>query len=143
MNWSAVLVRVALGGSLALCIALQTGAFATGAERTAVAHVSIRHSRFVPARISVPAGTTVRFVITNLDPIDHEFLVGGPSVQAAHERGTEPAHGDRPGELSLAPGQTKTTTYRFPESTGDVAYACHLPGHLAYGMTGIARVRPD
>lgn len=143
MKWSGVLVRLALGGTLASGIALQTGAVATGAERTAVAHISIRHSRFVPARITVPAGTTVRFVITNLDPIDHEFLLGGASVQAAHERGTELAHGDRPGEVSLAPGQTKSTTYRFPDSTGAVAYSCHLPGHLAYGMTGIARVRPD
>lgn len=132
-----VAVALALGSGLAV----HTGIVGASGDDVAVARVAIRHSRFVPARIDVPAGTTVRFVVTNLDPIEHEFLLGGPDVQAAHEKGTEAAHGDRPGELSLAPGETKATTYRFPEALGDIAYSCHLPGHLAYGMTGVAHVR--
>ena len=124
---------------LAAALAFQAGM--VGADDVAVAHVRMRHSQFEPATFAVAPGTTVKFVVTNVDPIDHEFLLGGPEVQAAHELGTEPAHGDRPGELSLAPGETKTTTFRFPEVAGPVVFACHLPGHFAYGMKGVVLVR--
>ena len=33
------------------------------------------------------------------------------------------------------------TFYEFDEP-GTVVYACHLPGHVAYGMTGIIEVVP-
>jgi uncharacterized cupredoxin-like copper-binding protein len=37
--------------------------------------------------------------------------------------------------VSVAPGDTAETTYRFPEP-GTVEMACHLPRHLTYGMRG-------
>lgn len=97
--------------------------------------LTIRHSRFVPAAISVPAGTEVRFVVDNTDPIAHELIVGGPAVQAAHETGTDTVHGGVPGELSIAAGEKGSTTYVF-DTPGKVLMGCHLPRHWDYGMRG-------
>ena len=101
----------------------------------------LRHSRFVPEELTVQAGTTVRFTIRNLDPIDHEFLLGDQAVQDAHERGTEAVHGERPGEVSVRAGETATTTYIFDEP-GVVLLGCHLPRHWDYGMQGRVLVLP-
>ena len=84
-------------------------------------------------------GTLVRFVVTNLDPIHHEFIVGGPAVHAEHESGHEPFHPPVPGEVAVDPGETGLTTYRF-DRPGNVLFACHLPGHFAFGMRGEVKV---
>ena len=99
----------------------------------------MRHSRFLPARFTVPRGTTVRFVITNTDPIDHEFILGDEPVQRRHETGTEPAHGHVPGEVSVPAGTRAETTYTFSR-TGVLLIGCHAPGHYDYGMRGRVRV---
>jgi uncharacterized cupredoxin-like copper-binding protein len=85
----------------------------------------------------VAPGETVRFVVTNTDPIDHEFLVGDAQMQRIHEKGTEAAHGARPGEISVPAGQTVETTFTFPDQLAPGwEFACHLPGHYDYGMHG-------
>jgi uncharacterized cupredoxin-like copper-binding protein len=98
-------------------------------------HVKLRFSRFVPDSFEFPAGTTVTFVVENRDPIDHEFLIGDAEVQDAHEEGTEPHHGAKPGEISVPAGETRTTTYTF-EEPGKLLIGCHLPTHWDYGMRG-------
>jgi uncharacterized cupredoxin-like copper-binding protein len=85
--------------------------------------------------------TEVRFVVVNHDPINHELIVGAAEVHDRHEHGTEPAHDPRPGEVSVAPDARASTTFWFHEE-GTVLYACHLPGHLAYGMHGQVVVVP-
>jgi uncharacterized cupredoxin-like copper-binding protein len=97
--------------------------------------LEIRHSRFSTGTIEVEAGSTVRFVIANTDPIAHEFILGDQAVQDRHENGNEPRHGARPGEVSVPAGETHATTYTF-QGPGTLIFACHLPGHLAYGMRG-------
>jgi uncharacterized cupredoxin-like copper-binding protein len=97
--------------------------------------VTIRDSRFIPDHFEFAAGTTVTFVVENTDPIDHEFLIGDEEVQQAHEEGTEPHHGAKPGEISIPIGETRTTTYTFDES-GTLLIGCHLPTHYDYGMKG-------
>jgi len=101
-----------------------------------VVHIRIHFSRFEPGAIDVEPGQTVRFVVQNTDPIDHEFIVGDERVQAAHETGTEAHHEPRPGELSVPAGQTIVTTVTFPARAGELLFGCHLPGHYAYGMRG-------
>jgi uncharacterized cupredoxin-like copper-binding protein len=101
----------------------------------------ITHSHFSLAHLDVEAGTTVRFVVTNTDPIGHELIVGGPAVHERHERGHEASHPPVPGEVSVPPLATSETTYRF-DAPGTVVFACHLPGHLAYGMRGEVDVHP-
>lgn len=97
--------------------------------------VGIEHSRFAVKPVRVRQGTLVRFVVTNHDPINHEFVVGDASVHAQHVRGTESSHPPVPGEVSVGSGERGVTFMRFDE-VGAVEYACHLPGHLAYGMVG-------
>jgi uncharacterized cupredoxin-like copper-binding protein len=95
--------------------------------------VTIHFSRFEPASFHFTKGETVTFIVHNLDPIDHEFLIGDEAVQALHEAGTEAHHGAKPGEISVPARSTQSTTYTFSEAT-PLIVGCHLPGHYAYGM---------
>jgi len=54
--------------------------------------------------------------------------------------GTEAHHADRLGEVSVAPGATAVTTYRFGPAGGRLLFGCDLRGHWAYGMQGTTRV---
>lgn len=119
------------------CLAAVAGIACGRAEAgTRVVTVTIEHSRFDPASISVEPGSTVRFVVHNGDPIAHEFLIGDAAAQRRHEDGTEPEHGLRPGELSIPAGETRITTYTFPPQPGSLIVGCHLPTHYDYGMRG-------
>ena len=130
----AVVAVLALAGGLAL--------LRGGGEATPTVVVTMHHSRFQPEVVRVAPGTTVRFLLRNTDPIDHEFILGDDAVQRRHEQGREREHhGGVPGEVSVAAGGEAATTYTF--RTGGPAsleFACHLPGHYAYGMRGVALV---
>jgi uncharacterized cupredoxin-like copper-binding protein len=102
--------------------------------------ITIHFSRFDPGSIVATPGETVRFVIRNTDPIDHEFILGDDRVQQIHELGTEAVHPPKPGEVSVPAGATVETTYTFG-GPGALTFACHLPGHFAYGMHGTVTVR--
>jgi uncharacterized cupredoxin-like copper-binding protein len=106
--------------------------------------VTIHHSAFSPNRVTVRPGETVSFVLRNTDPIDHEFILGNEAVQQRHEEGTEAHHGAIPGEISVPAGGKASTTYTFTLRR-PLEYACHLPGHYAYGMRGLVVVHsgPD
>jgi uncharacterized cupredoxin-like copper-binding protein len=140
---------VALAGSAGVAAAASGGGPGEGGHddpatgpATVTVTLTARHSRFTPPAVTVPAGTTVRFVVRNLDPIDHELIVGGPEVHRHHATGRDTHHhGDVPGEISVPAGETASTTWTAPAS-GDTAFACHLPGHLAHGMAGVVRVSP-
>jgi uncharacterized cupredoxin-like copper-binding protein len=134
-------VRAALAAVLAAVIALglvgcnddpAEGALGPG---TVTVDIEIHHSRFTPAQLEVVEGTTVRFVVRNTDPIDHELIVGSAAVHRRHELGTEPYHPPKPGEVSVLAGTTAETSYHF-HTAGTVVMACHLPRHFAYGMRG-------
>jgi uncharacterized cupredoxin-like copper-binding protein len=113
---------------------------ALGPGRASVV-LDIHHSAFSEERIAVRAGTLVRFLVRNDDPIHHELVVGPPEVHAAHAEGTEPFHPPVPGEVSVGPNASGSTVYWFDEP-GTVTFACHLPGHVAYGMVGEVEVVP-
>jgi uncharacterized cupredoxin-like copper-binding protein len=119
-----------------LALALAPGCvYGASAGDDAVA-VGIQHSRFTPAKFSFKAGETVRFVLHNDDPIDHEFILGDVAVQKRHEVGRDRHHhGEVPGEVSVPAGETRSTTYTFSEP-GTLIIGCHLPGHFAHGMRG-------
>ena len=140
-------VGVALGASVAVPVVGHAAALTSAAPPTAVGpgvvtvQVHIRHSTFELDAPRVRVGTIVRFVVHNDDPIDHELVVGDAVVHLRHERGTDASHPPVPGEVSVAPGRTALTFYEFDQA-GSVAYACHLPGHLSYGMVGAIEVVP-
>lgn len=135
----------ALGVAAATAVVAAVGVAAVSARaeagddrRPTTVVLTIRHSRFEPAVVTVRQGATVRFVVRNTDPIDHELIVGDESVQQAHERGTDALHRG-PGAVSVAPRSEDSTDYTFG-GAGSVPFACHLPGHWAYGMAGVVRV---
>ncbi len=101
--------------------------------------VSIHYSEFSISTLKVHAGSTVRFLVRNNDPIAHEFIVGDAAVHARHQRGTHPAHPPVPGEVSVGARQLGETFYRF-DRPGKYLFACHLPGHFAFGMRGWVQV---
>jgi uncharacterized cupredoxin-like copper-binding protein len=129
-----------------LLVLLVVGASAASGDAAArptdgVVQVSIHYSRFDPDEIRVEPGETVRFVIRNTDPIDHEFILGDAEVQRVHEDGTEAHHTPRPGEVSVPAGSTVETTFTFPETgTGSLIFGCHLPGHYDFGMHGTVTI---
>jgi uncharacterized cupredoxin-like copper-binding protein len=122
--------------SLVALAAACAPASATPSVRTV--RVAIHYSAFSLASIDVDPGETVRFVVSNADPIDHEFIIGDEAVQIAHERGTEAVHPPRPGEITVPAGEMIETTYTF--GARDLIFGCHLPGHYAYGMAGAISV---
>jgi uncharacterized cupredoxin-like copper-binding protein len=141
-SWQLAVVAVACVAA-PLVAARATGVGRTGDEPDRTVVVTMHHSRFEPASIRVDPGQRVRFVLRNTDPIDHEFILGDAAVQRRHEQGRQRHHhGDVPGERSVPAGQEAATTYRFPTRLdGQVLeFACHLPGHYAYGMHGTVRV---
>ncbi len=97
--------------------------------------VGIRHSHFSFSTLHVRPGTLVKFLVHNDDPIAHEFIVGDAAVHRRHQQGNEAAHPPVPGEVSVKALDIGETFYRF-EAPGRYEFACHLPGHLAYGMRG-------
>lgn len=140
-----VLAALGVGVGFAVTVPVSGAAGGPSVPRPQKSHLTVhltaQHSRFTPASVKVPPGTTVRFVIRNLDPIDHELIVGGPEVQARHEAGRDAGHlGQEPGAVSVAAGTTATTTWTAPQVLGPVTFACHLPGHFAYGMVGVVNV---
>jgi uncharacterized cupredoxin-like copper-binding protein len=136
-------LRLALvAGMLGLSAALLAGGLAAGRTppvSVRTVHVGIHFSTFEPDRIEAAAGETLRLVIHNADPIDHEFILGDDLLQQIHERGTEAVHPPKAGEVSIPAGATAITTYTFGRP-GDLTFACHLPGHLTYGMHGTVTV---
>jgi len=121
---------------VAVAAAACSQAAAAPAERTV--RIRIHYSAYSLGHLDVSPGETVRFVVTNTDPIDHEFIVGDESVQVAHELGTEAYHPPRPGEITIRADETVETTYTFGDR--DLLFGCHLPGHYVYGMRGTISV---
>ena len=134
MRISRAVGAIGLGLAAALGAAVVTGAVGHEDEPLVVP-IEIHYSRFGPDAIRVPAGRPIEFVITNGDPIDHEWIVGDAAVHQRHRTGTEPYHAARPTEVSIDSGDSVRTTVTFATS-GTLTFVCHLPGHEAYGMSG-------
>lgn len=139
-----------LGAALGATAVVATTGYAvdaSGSEREALGpgvvtvEVGIDQSAFDIGSLRVREGTLVQFVVQNDDPIDHELVVGDGDVHRRHANGSERRHPPLPGEVSIAPGDTAMTFYEFTE-VGSIVYACHLPGHVAYGMEGTIEVVP-
>ncbi len=138
MRWRPVLALMS-AAALAGCAAPARSEPRPGPGGARTIMLTAHWSRFDSSHLAVPVGTTVRFVVHNDDPVPHELIVGDQAVQDHHEKGTEAHHGERPGEVSVPAGATAETIYHF-DRPGTVLFACHLPGHWAYGMRGTIAV---
>jgi uncharacterized cupredoxin-like copper-binding protein len=136
--------RAIAGLGLGVAIAVLTGVLAGTVARSrdpVVVPITIHYSHYAPAAVSVPVGRPVTFVITNTDPIDHEWIVGDAATHERHRTGTEPVHGARPTEVTIPALSERRTTVIFA-TPGTQEFICHLPGHEAYGMVGTVTVTP-
>src|SRR5207249_6681402 len=100
--------------------------------------------RFAPSVLSVHAGETVAFDISNPSALPHEFTIGDQSVQLQHEQemgsGNSMTIGhDAAFSVDVAAGQTARLVYTF-EQPGTLLFGCHVPGHYAAGMFGTITV---
>jgi uncharacterized cupredoxin-like copper-binding protein len=139
---------VTLGVAVGVAVLVTATGYAVEAAGTAdeplgpgvvTLEVGIDQSRFEIGALQVREGTIVELVVRNDDPIDHELVIGDAAVHRRHADGTERRHPPVPGEVSVAPGDTAKTFYEL-DQVGTVVYACHLPGHVAYGMQGTIEV---
>jgi uncharacterized cupredoxin-like copper-binding protein len=111
-------------------------------EVTRTVTVVMQNSRFTPAAIDVKRGETVRFRITNHDPIAHEFVLGDSAEQAEHEKEMASMPGmpmDDPNGVTVAAGKAVVFIWTFTRA-GELQYACHLPGHYDHGMFGTLNI---
>ena len=111
---------------------------AGAAERT-VEVTALDTMTFEPSSISVSAGATVTFVVTNTGRTVHEFTLGNPAMQREHAEMMDhiPAgmgH-DTPNSITLQPGETRELTWRFGDSS-TLEFACHQEDHYEAGMRG-------
>jgi len=136
--------RLAFGaGLVAVVVAAGAAAVALAARpgttpQTAIT-IEIKYSHFNPSAISVPVGVPVTITLVNDDPIDHEWIIGDDAVQQRHRTGTELLHPVRPTEQVIPALSTRVTTITF-DHPATWKYICHLPGHEAYGMVGVASI---
>src|SRR6266851_4176618 len=73
--------------------------------------------RFTPGRIEVRQGETIKFVVTNVGRIRHEFSIGDRASQRAHalmmKKMPKMKHEDDATTVTVEPGQTKTVIWKF------------------------------
>ena len=121
---------------------------ATEADRTIEIHTD-NELAFDPDEVTVTAGETITFTITNDGDLPHDFVIGDEAAQEEHgeemaemddemtEEGEE--HGDA-NAVSVPPGETVDLTWTFDGETDGLLYGCHEPGHYDAGMLGEIRV---
>ena len=83
----------AAAAAVALVLLVGAAAASRGAAARAndgTVRITIHYSKFDPADLAVEPGETVRFVIVNTDPIDHEFILGDERCSSSTRRGRRP-----------------------------------------------------
>jgi len=139
-------------------------ASAPGGVDVRVIEVTMKEMAFEPSDITVRAGETVTFRMTNAGTVRHEAVFGNEDMQRAAlakmaemdgSRTTLPAAGGRsrplaapahpgmgmPNVISLEAGETGDITFRFDEPA-EWLIQCHEPGHLEGGMAGTLTILP-
>jgi uncharacterized cupredoxin-like copper-binding protein len=86
--------------------------------------------RFDPDSVTVAAGETIEFEVTNGATGEHEFVLG-----PLHEHTAGMQHGDPSSTGVLESGDMGSVIWTFPEA-GEVTFACYVEGHNEQGMTG-------
>lgn len=94
--------------------------------------------KFEPADITVAAGETITFRLTNNGSVVHDFTLGDQTTQDEHEAEMSEMDGmahDEPNVATIPAGETAELTWTF-DGEDTVLIGCHQPGHYAAGMTG-------
>jgi uncharacterized cupredoxin-like copper-binding protein len=123
---------------LVLVLAACSGGNSAGSGTDEPRTIEVRTTdelRFEPVEITVSAGETVRFEITNDGGAVHEFLIGDEAAQEefAEEMAEGGGHHETDAGVTVEPGETETFEYTF-EAAGELLAGCHEPGHYEGGM---------
>lgn len=118
-----------------------------GRPRAAARTIEVRMTdamRFVPDRIQVREGETVRFVVRNEGRMLHELVIGTPQALEEHASLMLKFPGmehDEPHMAHVAPGKTGRIVWTF-NRPGEFRFACLIAGHYQAGMVGTLQVVP-
>jgi uncharacterized cupredoxin-like copper-binding protein len=146
---------MALGATLALSVAAWAGAGPPGhthhhgdkysageagdpRKPARTVEVEMREMEYLPSTIEVKRGEQIRFVIRNTGTEAHEFLLATPKENLKHEaamRKNPDMEHDEPNGLRIAAKKSGEILWRFT-TPGTFEYACLIPDHREYGMTG-------
>lgn len=107
-----------------------------------IAIVMSDEMRFMPDRIEVRVGETIRFTHENRGALLHEMVIGTPATLAEHAELMKRFPGmehDEPWMAHVAPGGRGEMTWQFNRA-GEFQFACLIPGHFQAGMIGTITV---
>ncbi len=100
--------------------------------------VEMSEMEYKPYRVEVKRGEQIRFVIRNVGKEDHEFMLATTkeNLKHAEEMKKHPhMEHDEPNAVRLAPNKSAEILWKFTKS-GTFEYACLIPDHRDYGMSG-------
>lgn len=110
-----------------------------------VVEVTMTEFAFEPESVTVSAGESVRFVVTNEGVIEHELRFSNEHRIEEHLASGHDDHGDEQGHHSedgdvlvlVAAGETAELVVEFSDDTTIYTMmACLIPGHYEAGMLG-------
>jgi len=93
---------------------------------------------FVPEKLEIRRGEQIRFVITNVGELAHEFVLASTADNLKHaelmQKYPDMEHDD-PNGKTVQPRAKAEIVWRFTKR-GEFEFACLIPGHREAGMTG-------
>ena len=99
--------------------------------------------RFIPNKLEIKRGETIRFTIRNPGKLKHELVLGTHSELQEHaklmQQFPEMEHED-PNAASAEPGKTAALVWKFTKP-GEFMFGCLIPGHFEGGMKGTIIVK--
>ncbi len=105
--------------------------------------VTMSEMEFTPSRIEVKRGEQIRFIVRNAGKEDHEFLLASTEDNLKHaeamKKNPKMEHDD-PNGVRVAPKKSAEILWKFTR-VGTFEYACLIPDHRDYGMTGRITVK--
>jgi hypothetical protein len=127
-------LKLSFGVIAAFVLAVSVGALSAGAV-TSKPLVAVQVDEFsvFPATQGAPVGK-VRFVVTNIGKMEHEFVVIKTSKPAGNLlKGNEANETGAVGELDgVKPGNARVLVLKLAK--GHYALICNLPGHYRTGQ---------
>jgi uncharacterized cupredoxin-like copper-binding protein len=99
--------------------------------------------RFFPAKLEFKRGEQVKFIITNVGALAHEFILANEADNLKHAelmRKYPDMEHDDPNGKTVQPKAKSEILWRFSKA-GAFEYACRIPGHREAGMIGKITVK--
>jgi uncharacterized cupredoxin-like copper-binding protein len=99
--------------------------------------------RFLPDKVTVKPGETIRFVVKNVGELKHEMMLGTKKELMDHAKVMQQHPGmehDDDNAVTVQPGKTGELVWQFTRA-GTFMFGCLMPGHVEAGMVGSISVR--